>query len=287
MSRIAAAPPSTAEDQINFVVPSGITGCHVPVYVQIGDIVSNFVTMASAASGSICSDPTGPTPTDITTFLTNGGSFGSITLSRSTTTSPGLPPPFGTGQTTTTTTDSGSAAFYKYTAQQLSLAQNPFQAYTIGACVVYAFSGQSASNSTDPIKPVGLDAGNPISVSGPNGAKQLTANATLGKGYYSATLGGGSPNPPPLYLDAGTYTATGPGGADVGAFLASLNLPPPLVWTNMSSISTIVRANGQNVTWTGGDPNGTVTISGFSYKMGSNPSGSDSGRRRLQLYGAG
>jgi hypothetical protein len=82
--------------------------------------------------------------------------------------------------------------------------------------------------------------------------KQLTMNATLGKGYYSATLGGGSPNPPPLYLDAGTYTAMGPGGADPGAFLASLNLPPPLIWTNMSSISTIVRANGQNVTWTGG-----------------------------------
>jgi uncharacterized protein (TIGR03437 family) len=35
----------TGEDQINFVVPAGITGCYVPVTVQIGNIVSNFVTM--------------------------------------------------------------------------------------------------------------------------------------------------------------------------------------------------------------------------------------------------
>jgi uncharacterized protein (TIGR03437 family) len=268
--------PSTAEDQINFVVPSGVTGCHVSVAVQIGNIVSNFVTMAIASSGSVCSDPTGPTPTDLTNFLLNGGSFGSVTLIRSTTTSAGLPPPFGTGQPTTSTTDSGSASFFKYTAQQLNLAQNPLQTFTIGSCIVYVFSGQGG-RTTDPITPVGLDAGNQITVNGPNGIKQLTPVSLLGKGYYGATLGGGTPpNNTPLYLDAGSYGINGPGGADVGVFSFNLVVPPNLTWTNMSSIDTITRANGQLVTWTGGDPNGNVTITGFSFKLGTNANGSDS-----------
>jgi uncharacterized protein (TIGR03437 family) len=262
-------------DQIGFVVPQGVTGCHVPVAVKIKNNVSNFVT-TSIGNGGTCSDPTGPTSTDITNFLTKGGSFGSVNLNRSTTTSPALPPPIGTGQATTTTSDSGSATFYKYTAQQLNLAQNPFSTYTIGTCVVFTYSGQSAAAS-DPIKPVGLDAGAQITVNGPNGTKQLTPSSVLGKGFYSAALGGGTPpSASPLYLDAGSYPITGPGGADVGTFSLNLTVPPSLTWTNMASVDNVVRANGQLVTWTGGDPNGTVTISGTSIKMGTNANGSDS-----------
>ena len=46
----------TGEDQINFVVPSGVTGCYAPVAVQIGLIVSNFVTMPIAPVGQQCPD---------------------------------------------------------------------------------------------------------------------------------------------------------------------------------------------------------------------------------------
>lgn len=47
-------------DQIFFVVPEGVAGCYVPVVVKIGDIVSNFSTIAVAPAGaSVCSDPTG------------------------------------------------------------------------------------------------------------------------------------------------------------------------------------------------------------------------------------
>jgi uncharacterized protein (TIGR03437 family) len=49
-------------DQIVFTVPPGITGCQVPVSVQIGDIVSNLPTMPIAADSSrVCSGPEGPT----------------------------------------------------------------------------------------------------------------------------------------------------------------------------------------------------------------------------------
>jgi uncharacterized protein (TIGR03437 family) len=256
-------------DQIVFTVPSGVTGCSVPVTVQIGDTVGNFVTTALGNS-STCSDPTG---VDYSTFFTNGGSFGGVNLTRTTTTTPAI----GPLPASTTTTDTGSASFFKYSAQQLTVAQNPFQSYTIGACVVYTFSGQSAS-ILDPVKAVGLDAGNQITVNGPNGTKQLMTSSSLGKGNYSATLGGGSgANAPPLYLSSGSYPITGPGGADVGSFSFNLTVPPTLTWTNMSTVSStpIVRANGQNITWSGGDPNGTVSITGYSFKLGTNPNGSD------------
>jgi hypothetical protein len=40
-------------------------------------------------------------------------------------------------------------------------------------------------------------------------------------------------------------------------------------WTNQSSLTTVVRANGATVTWSGGDPAGYVTIGGQSDLFGS------------------
>jgi len=46
-------------------------------------------------------------------------------------------------------------------------------------------------------------------------------------------------------------------------------MPPVFAWTNQSSLTTVVRANGATVTWSGGDPAGYVTISGQSELNGS------------------
>jgi hypothetical protein len=54
----------------------------------------------------------------------------------------------------------------------------------------------------------------------------------------------------------------GPGGKDVGPISTNLTLPPALTWTNAASVSAVNRAAGQLITWTGGDPSGTVQISG-------------------------
>jgi hypothetical protein len=56
------------------------------------------------------------------------------------------------------------------------------------------------------------------------------------------------------------YTASGPGGTDVGPFSQNFTIPQPLTWTNQDSIGTVDRSTGLDVTWTGGDPNGTVQI---------------------------
>src|ERR1019366_6403769 len=110
-----------------------------------------------------------------------------------------------------------------------------------------------------------LDGGPVINVSGPNGPKQIAG--TLGS-FYS-NLGGGAALPgqtaPPLYLDPGTYSVdNGAGGKDVGAFKFNLTVPQALTWTNITSNNTISRSSPLTVNWTGGDPNGDVSIGGSS-----------------------
>jgi uncharacterized protein (TIGR03437 family) len=244
-------------DQIAFVVPTGVTGCHVPIAVQTGNVVSNFVSMPIAATGRTCSDPAN---TNISGLSQQGTvAIGSINLSRSAISIP-LPPPL---PSQASTTDVASASFEKFNYAQYTTTQNPLNINTFGACTVYTFKG-STSTFTDPVLPVALDAGPSISVTGPNGTKTLTRTS----GFYNASLGGGPaglPGSTPLFLSQGQYSINnGNGGADVGPFTTTLNVPAPLVWTNASSVSTIVRAQGQNVTWTGGDPAGNVEIIGFA-----------------------
>ena len=264
----------TGEDQINFKIPSGVLGCHVPIAVQIGTIVSNFVTMPIAAAGSnVCSDPTGPTTSDLSQYASQGTvTIGSVGLTRTTSTIT-LP----TLGTQTTTSDGGSASFVKYNYQQLNVASNPFNTYTFGACTVYTFRG-SAGGTTDVIQPTYLDAGSAITITGPNGTKQLPKETSTFNGQntisYFASLGSSSPGP--LYLTPGSYSVTGPGASGgVAAFSQNITLPASLTWTN-SNISTINRANGQQITWTGGDPTSDVVIEGLSLVLGTAPDGSDS-----------
>jgi len=265
----------TGEDQINIKIPFGVLGCHVPVAVLIGNVVSNFATMPIAAAGTnVCSDPTGPTGSQLSGFASNGNvAIGGVGLTRSTSTI--TLPVIGTQ---TTTSDGGSADFVKYNFQLLNLASNPFQTFTFGACTVLTFRGSSAATITDVIQPTFLDAGSAITVTGPNGTKQLPKQTTTANGQtlitYSASLGS-NVSGQQLYLSPGSYTVSGPGGADVGAFSQNLTLPASLTWTNKGSISTINRAAGQQITWTGGDPNSNVVITGYSLVLGTAKDGSD------------
>jgi hypothetical protein len=210
------------------VVPSGITGCYVPVAVEIGNVVSNFVTMPIAPPGQSCPNPAMLYPNVLT---------GNITLTRSTTIG-----------ATTSTTDSGEADFGPFP----QVYGNPLflpAGTCIGGTIVQAFEIRA---------PFQLDAGPAITITGPNGSQQLLASA-----FYSAKLGGGSgANAQPLYLSAGAYTVSGPGGTEVGPFSQNFTIPQPLTWTNQGDITTVDRSAGLDITWTGGDPNGTVQITG-------------------------
>ena len=251
-----------ALDQINFIVPAGLTGCRVPVAVKIGNNVSNFSTVSLAAAGSrICSDAGGPSTSDLQKFSQQGFTAGGVVLSRiaASITVPG----FGSVDASN---DVGSAGFYKYTPAMLNTAQNPFNTTTTGACSVSFYKGGTAAG--DPVLPKSLDAGTSINVTGPAGSKAM-ARTTFGPlTSYSAVFGGNTslPGIPPTpgFLDPGSYTVTGPGGADIGAFTSTMVLPPSLKWTNQASINTVTRSQGQLITWTGGDPAGSVQIAGTS-----------------------
>jgi len=203
------------------VVPSGITGCHVPVAVQIGNVVSNFATMPIAPAGQSCPDPAMPLPNSFT---------GNITLGRN----------IMIGSTTVTT---DRAQAYFGNPQILAflyvppLFGNPYS-LPAGTC-----TGGVTFPLIFDVLGTTLDAGPAITITGPNGSQQLPAPG------YDAQLGGGSgTNPQPLYLSTGDYTVSGTGGtrsealANAGPFSQNFTIPQPLTWTNQSNISTVDRS---------------------------------------------
>jgi hypothetical protein len=164
--------------------------------------------------------------------------------------------------------------FGRFSVQQLGSSRGLTQSPSVGSCAVSPFRGLNPS-PVDPVRPVPFDAGASLSITGPAGNKTIPRAAT---GVYSATLGGASLDqlltggtPPPPYLDAGEYTISGSGGpggdTSVGSFTARVTLPAPVNWTNQS-ITEIVRSSDQEITWTGGDPNGFVAISVVGFSAG-------------------
>jgi hypothetical protein len=133
---------------------------------------------------------------------------------------------------------------------------------------VSTFRGSAAA--PDPFRNVGLNAGPVINLRGPGGAKQLPLRQP---GSYVGELGGGSPSIPgvpaanPAFLSPGAYSLdNGSGGPDVGGFTSQITISGSLTWTNRDQVNTLVRANGQLVTWTGAPANSEVYITGSSVR---------------------
>jgi uncharacterized protein (TIGR03437 family) len=247
----------TGLDQINVVVPAGVSGCYVSVVVQTGNYVSNFATLPVAAKGSrTCSDTSNLLSTSLLNELAQKGTLniGSVGLNKSTT------PGTMVGGITVGggTTDSGSATFLKLTSAQLTQGVSVSGASaSIGSCVVSFFY----SNHITVPSFTTLNAGPDVNITGPDGAIAMPLQTEPGFSFYT------TPSSDKSFIPAsgGSFTFdNGSGGPDVGAFTASLTMAAPVTWTNMNSISTVTRANGVTVNWTGGDPSTYVNISGLS-----------------------
>lgn len=247
-------------DQIVFVVPDGVEGCYVPLTVRVNGVASNFGSMSISRGGGVCSDPLSFSSEDLNRLRTTGRlRAGSINLSRTTVKLD--VPPFGTFENRS---DAGSASFLRMD-EALLASLGPLAGISLtGSCMVF----QSADlDVDDPVAFPYLDAGATLRVTGPRGVKQMQRDQ---EGFYYGDFGGGTnipgfPPPEPDYLDPGTYRVEGTGGADVGAFQATVVVPQPLVWTNESQTTTVPRSRDLLVTWTGGDPSKDyVTIFGAS-----------------------
>jgi len=247
-------------DQINFIVPQGVSGCGVPLVVRIAGVASNFTTIPVAASGTTCSDPGGLSISDLSAAQAGSLSIGAISLNRSTLTMS------ADGQSLTSKTDVATGSFSKFDFNSL-IRSNSANGASVGNCIVNTFKGSGYAG--DPVITTLLNAGAKLTLNGPNGSKDMPNN----NGIYSVSatsqsipgLPGGIPGLPGAggaFLDPGSFTITGPGGTTVGSFSASITVPTALVWTNQAAITSVPRNQDLLVTWTGGGASDQAIISG-------------------------
>jgi uncharacterized protein (TIGR03437 family) len=245
-------------DQVNVEVPAGLSGCNVSMVVRTGNYVSNATTIAVAPAGSrTCSDAnTGLSSTVLGKCATNGCSTGTIQISKTTTIAAGISiPNVGTVGGGTTTSDDISADFQKITPAQAATGIYSPQFTSVGSCIVSTFTqtSQSLPTVTGPTF-TPLNAGT-IAVTG-----AASGSLTFKNGGYDLNNQNGTLIP----ATGGQFSfSNGSGGPDIGAFTTSTTLGAPIT-TNVSTLSTVTRANGQTVTWSGGTPGSFVSISGFS-----------------------
>jgi uncharacterized protein (TIGR03437 family) len=245
------------EDQINVVVPAGITGCYVDVAVVTGNFASNFGTLPVAAKGSrTCTDSVTPIAASILNGITQNGSYTIGSVSVSQTTSPGI---LGIGGGTT---DRGSAGFLKYTSINTDAYAGAFAFSSVGGCSVWSFTvSENSQSAPPPFQFTSLNAGQDVNITGPDGLIAMPLQTLDGIDTYSTPSGESSFIP----ASGGSFAFdNGSGGSDIGAFKVSLQMAPPVTWSNMGSISTVTRSSGLMVNWTGGDPTTNVTITGVS-----------------------
>jgi uncharacterized protein (TIGR03437 family) len=233
-------------DTIYVTVPQGLSGCANSVIMQIGNLVGNATSIPIGTNGRKC--------VPIAPNRAGGGlgsgthSFGGLSLVHQS-----IINALGYFMM-----DQIGGVFEKVTTSGNSQgAEVDIVAY--GSCVVTNRVGAQPATTPTPMVQY-LDAGT-ITVAGPGiaGSRQIPKQSpSAGVLIYSLE------DDSARTLQAGTYNFTGAGGPDVGSFIASYTMPPVFTWTNQSSLSAIVRANGATVTWTGGDPAGYVTIGGTS-----------------------
>jgi uncharacterized protein (TIGR03437 family) len=269
-------------DQVLFEVPQGVEGCFVPVVVRAGTAYSNFTSMSIASKGSVCSDTTGFSASDLQ-GLAQVKDFlpGSVELFRATIT---FREP-GTNLAISATQDVGAAGFYRYNSEAAYAAQGVLGAVLRGAsglapfgsCNMYPFSDNSDDLIPDPIQPLALNAGDVINIAGPRGTKTMVAGQA---GTYNAQLGGdgvlgfagedGSSGP--VFLDPGLYTVdNGSGSSQVGSFRGFINVAKPVTWVNAEQFTDIDRSKPLTIKWTGGNPASEfIVVAGISFNSVAN-----------------
>jgi len=238
-------------DQIVFEVPAGVEGCYVPViavtgvYGQVSTTrsvptngpSSNFATI-SVASAGVCSDPTGLNGEELQRLQTAGaGRFGMLEFDGN---SQGLGP------------DSLTARFSRADFLSLLRSRGIFGLPSAGSCISYAPGPDPASTLF-----ATLDAGPSLTVSGSGGSRRLVRRPD---GSYAAAPANG-------FLRPGSYSIdNGSGGADVGGFGATFNIPPFVNWLNPT---VPVTELAPTVRWSGGDPDGYVIVTSVAQNISS------------------
>jgi trimeric autotransporter adhesin len=251
-------------DQINFIVPPGVSGCQVSIAVQTGSTLSNYATMAIAPNGGQCSDANAILSTAALSALLAQSSVNvaDFRLGQSVSTT------YQDNTPSTTTTVKPEALFIHFTQSQLSSDQERlFSVISLGSCLVTV--SLNGGNAGSILAYTGLTAGPSVTLITPS-RSVLTLTPATGAGDYTD-----SSNPTSL-LPAGVYTAsTGPGGVGVGPFSVNLAVAPFVTWTNQSSYANtaIDRTQPLIIQWSGGVAGTYVDITGSAEFGGSGSTG--------------
>ncbi|HKX00380.1 MAG TPA: hypothetical protein VJN43_21750 [Bryobacteraceae bacterium] len=231
------ASPYPGVNQINLEIPNGASsGCWVSVVAVAGAVIANVVTIPIHNGGGACVDEL------------SGLNGNQIAPSGGRTLKTGLAAliqthaPDKTGNIVIT--NSTDAAFIKYTGLYA-----PSYSLSPGGCLLNYRSAAIPGIT-------GLDAGS-ITLAGPAGSP-VTLKPQFKGAFYALLSADAIPSA------GGTFTFTGTGGADVGAFTSTLQLSTLLNWTNPEVAANIDRSKDLHITWTGGNPGSYVYISGTS-----------------------
>ena len=213
LSYSGRSPCCPGVDQINLQIPEDSPlGCFVPVSVRVrGVVYSNVEAISISADGSECEEARDPGTPVVGQGIAQV--VGQSSLSRR----------VNNGEVN----DLVEGIFYQAPGgSPLAVAPAP------GTCLLLLESPPSRGNL--------LDAGPQLPVSGPTGG----VLAVRQDGSYRAQA-----PPGPLFLGPGSYSVSGPGGTDIGAFTASIEVPDPSQWDLGESSDRITRNRGFTVTW--------------------------------------
>ncbi len=256
---------SAGEDQINLTIPSNApTGCWVPVYFRVaGTITSNATTIAIAPQGQSCSDPANA----LSQKFINGGKVGTINLLRSNTLED-----IATDTPINVQGDFLVSDFANVPGGPFAFA-SLFSQPPPGTCTLIAGPGDllKVRSASQPNPPPRLNAGASFTLSGPGGSKQLTSPFPQAP---AAALGSFAPFlaglPNQLFLSPGGYSLSAAGGSDVGAFQASLNMPPAFTWTGQAQLNSVNRSQPLALSWSGLPAGQSMAIIGGNVDLPSN-----------------
>lgn len=268
-------------DQVVITLPAVTPSCAVSIQIRAGGVLSNAVTIAVSATDT-CTTPGGgggggggggsinPTQSEIDSWISRG-SYVSGNMSLNRTTTYATTDSFGaTGVTPTTSvtkSDSISGSFTRLGGADLPKVLRgelppgfPNLNPSPGSCIVYSVN-QLLTNPFPALTSVGLDAGDPLRSVGPAGTQTVPRlnNQVSGPSYNTPN------NFPNNYLNAGSYTLSGPGGSQVGSFSGTLNVVSDFIVSNPETDFRVInRNNPLTIRWTGGAAGTVLTIQGQS-----------------------
>ncbi|MCC6587489.1 MAG: hypothetical protein IT168_12405 [Bryobacterales bacterium] len=238
-------------DQINVIVPQGVSGCAVSAYAKTGAFVSNITTVPIALTGNICSDNKGFSAEQISRFETQTGWILSASASVGRTANwrggPWFTVPPGTIH------DEARLEF-QITIDQDRQAPVVLQPPSIGSCVVGAGDDRPSSAGRVVFHPV-----DGVTLKLPDG----TSRPMTGPNPYTYSEFGPAGSEPLIPNVGALFQIDTVGGTSSAPFTTTLTALPTLQWTNKSQLAEIDRTRPLDLTWIGA-PQTYAVISGYA-----------------------